>query len=161
MRGFLSFDEYFNAERNLYYNALQMQLPSDFYQGRNDCDITEWLEYFANTIAKASEKLRLLALSLQAEKGLPSTPWDQLPRRQQQVLVRLVARIKSEKTALELLVRPSDIESWFAVSDRTARQWLSDWTESGFVSPIVAGAGNRIHKYQLSEEWQKVTKQAS
>jgi Fic family protein len=160
MRGFLSFEEYFNADRNEYYDSLQMHLPVNFYDGRNDCDLTEWLEYFANTLAKASETLRLQALSLQVKKGLPSNPWDELPRRQQQILVRLLARMKSDRAA-ELTIRPADVESWFAVSDRTAREWLSNWTESGFVKPASGGTGSRTHKYQLATSWQKVIEQAS
>jgi Fic family protein len=160
MRGFLSFEEYFNADRNAYYESLQMGLPVNFYDGRNDCDLTRWLEYFINTLAIASDKLRREALLLQEQKGLPSNPWDQLPRRQQQVLVRLLARIKSEKSA-ELIVKPMDVESWFAVSDRTAREWLSDWVKLGFVKPISTGAGDRIHKYELISSWRKVLEQAS
>ena len=102
-----------------------------------------WLEYFANTLARAAETLRLQALRLQVKKGLPSNSWDELPRRQQQILVRLLARIKSDKKA-ELTVRPADVESWFAVSDRTAREWLSTWTETGFVLPASGGTGSRI-----------------
>jgi hypothetical protein len=97
---------------------------------------------------------------LQEQKGLLSNPWDQLPRRQQQVLVRLLARVKSDKSA-ELIVKPMDVESWFSVSDRTAREWLSDWVKVDFVKPISTGAGDRIHKYELIDSWCKVLEQAS
>lgn len=161
MRGFLSFEEYFNADRNEYYDALQLGQPVNFYDGRNSCDLTDWIEYFTNTIAKASELLRNKAMTLQVKKGLPATPWDSLPRRQQQVLVRMLARLKTESRPDELTIRPADIESWFAVSDRTARQWLAEWTDNGFVKPILAGAGRRIHRYELVETWMKVVQQAS
>ncbi len=160
MRGFLSFEEYFNADRNRYYDSLQMGLPVNFYDGRNDCDLTEWLEYFVSTLAKAAELLRKEALLLQIRKGLPSNPWDQLPRRQQQVLVRLLARKKSEKAA-KLTISPSDVESWFVVSDRTAREWLLEWTKADFIKPVSSGIGSRIHRYELVESWQKVLEQAS
>lgn len=161
MRGFLSFEEYFNADRNEYYESLQMGLPVNFYDGRYDCDLTHWLEYFANTIAKASEALRLASLKMQVQSGLPSTPWDKLPRRQQQVLVRLLTRIKVDGKNVDLNIRPSDIESWFAVSDRTARQWLAEWTEFGFVSPISSGTGSRVHKYKVDSVWNEILEQAS
>ena len=39
MRGFFSFDEYFNADRDRYYRNLQMGLPVNFYEGRHDPDL--------------------------------------------------------------------------------------------------------------------------
>jgi hypothetical protein len=54
MRGFFSFDEYFNADRDRYYRNLQMELPIDFYEGRHDPDHTPWVEYFVETMTKNS-----------------------------------------------------------------------------------------------------------
>lgn len=159
MRGFLSFEEFFNTDRKTYYDSLQMGLPVNYYDGRNDCDLTPWLAYFVNTMSQAASNLQQRALNLQQTKGLPSAPWDRLSRRQQQVLTRLLARKLGDATALPI-IRPSEIETWFAVSDRTAREWLVDWSNDGFVVPASAGSGVRIHRYELTESWQLVLEQA-
>lgn len=159
MRGFLSFEEYFNADRKRYYDSLQMGLPINYYDGRHDCDLTPWLGYFVHTMMQAATSLQDRALALQQIKGLPSAPWDQLSRRQQQVLTRLLARKLSDAEALPI-VRPAEIETWFAVSDRTARDWLLDWSNTGFVVPASSGSGARVHRYELTESWQLVLEQA-
>ncbi len=159
MRGFFSFEEYFSAERLRYYDALQMGLPVDFYSGRHDCDLTPWLNYFVGTLARAADNLHSRASALQVRQGGSPAPWDQLSRRQQQVLTRLLAR---RMTAADepFMIRPADIETWFAVSDRTAREWLGDWSDAGFVVPASAGTGARTYRYDLAQFWKDVLEQA-
>ncbi|MBX9770585.1 MAG: Fic family protein [Candidatus Obscuribacterales bacterium] len=159
MRGFFSFEEYFNSNRAQYYDSLQMGLPVNFYDGRHDSDLTPWLNYFVEVLAKAAESLHSRALHLQVKRGMPSVPWDELSRRQQQILTRLLARTLSDAQAL-MTIRASDVESWFAVSDKTAREWLSDWAEHGFVVPASAGTGARTHRYQLADTWLAILEQA-
>jgi Fic family protein len=64
MRGFFSFDEYFNADRDRYYRHLQMELPIDFYEGRHDPDHTSWVEYFVETMTQAAQDLQAKAIAL-------------------------------------------------------------------------------------------------
>jgi Fic family protein len=88
MRGFFSFDEYFNAERDRYYRNLQMGLPVDFYDGRNDHDHTPWLVYFVETMARAASELQAKAKSLYKAASPETAPWENLPRTSQQLLTR-------------------------------------------------------------------------
>lgn len=64
MRGFFSFEEFFDADRARYYGSLQMGLHFDFYEGRHDADLTEWIEYFVETMAIAADGLRTQARGL-------------------------------------------------------------------------------------------------
>src|SRR5690606_38132650 len=90
MRGFFSFEEFFDADRAKYYRSLQMGLPIDFYDGRCDADLTQWIEYFVETMAKAADELRERAQELHAIVEPSEMPWERLSRRQQQVLTRLL-----------------------------------------------------------------------
>jgi Fic family protein len=157
MRGFFSFEEYFNAERDRYYKNLQMDLPIDFYDGRNDPDHTPWLTYFVETLARAARDLQVRATQLYEARDLPSVPWDRLPRRNQQILTRMLARVLSAVPE-PLLIRPSDVEEWFGVSDRTAREWLGEWIDENFLIAIVRGTGSRIREYKLSPTWADLLK---
>lgn len=56
MKGFFSFEEFFEADRAKYYDSLQMRLPIDFYDGRDDADLSEWVEYFVETMATAADR---------------------------------------------------------------------------------------------------------
>lgn len=152
MRGFFSFDEYFNADRDRYYQNLQMGLPVNFYDGRHDPDHTPWLLYFVETMARAADELQAKAKSLYQEEAPDALPWESLPRPQQQILTRLLARVL-DGVENPFVINPSDIASWFGVSDNTAREWLKEWATEGFVNPVLTGSGVRVRSYALAEEW--------
>lgn len=152
MRGFFSFDEYFNADRDRYYRSLQMGLPVNFYEGRHDPDHTPWLLYFVETMARAADELQLKAKSLYQGAAPDAPPWEELSRRSQQLLTRLLARVL-DGVENPFVIGVSDIASWFGVSDKTAREWLQEWTAGGLIYPILAGSGARVRNYTLVEEW--------
>jgi Fic family protein len=154
MRGFFSFEEYFNLDRSRYYSNLQMGLPIDFYDGRHDADLTPWLTYFVEILAQAAHDLQQRATQLYQTGNRSTVPWDNLSRRQQQMLTRLLARTLSTMDNA-LVIRPADIEEWFGVSNRTAREWLQEWSQDNFVEPIMVGSGLRVRAYQLAEFWVK------
>lgn len=105
MRGFLSFDEYFSADRTRYYAGLQMGLPVNFYEGRHDPDHTPWLEYFVSTLGQTARALHQRAAGLYQSAAVPVPPWDRLSRRQQQVLTRLLSR------AISGASRPNEMQA--------------------------------------------------
>lgn len=152
MRGFFSFEEFFDANRMKYYQSLQMGLHFDFYEGRDDADLTEWIEYFVETMATAADRLREQAVELHQLIETPSMPWEELPRRQQQVLTRLLMQ-SLESNALQITLRPGDIRSWFEVSAATARRWLHQWVETGFVEAAPTDAGERVRRFALTTRW--------
>ncbi|PSB51345.1 cell filamentation protein Fic [filamentous cyanobacterium Phorm 6] len=152
MRGFFSFDEYFNADRDRYYRSLQMGLPVNFYEGRHDPDHTPWLLYFVETMARAADELQLKAKSLYQGAAPDAPPWEELSRRSQQLLTRLLARVL-DGVENPFAIGVSDIASWFGISDKTAREWLQEWTEGGLIYPVLVGSGARVRSYALAEEW--------
>lgn len=159
MRGFLSFDEYFSADRARYYASLQMGLPVNFYEGRNDPDHTHWLEYFVGTLAQAARALHERAAGFHRAVAPPAPPWERLSRRQQQVLTRLLARaIAGTPRAIE--VQAPEVQSWFGVSGNTAREWLAEWTASDFLVAVPGAGGLRVRRYRLTPRWAKLVEQA-
>lgn len=103
-------------------------------------------------MARAAAELQAKATSLYQGATSDAPPWESLPRLQQQVLTRLLARVL-DGIENPFLINRSDIESWFGVSDRTAGEWLKEWAEEDFINPILAGSGQRIRSYALAEEW--------
>ena len=152
MRGFFSFDEYFNADRDRYYRSLQMGLPVNFYEGRHDPDHTPWLLYFVETMARAADELQAKAKSLYQGASSDALPWEELPRRSQQLLTRLLARVL-DGVKNPFVISVSDVASWFGVSDLTARECLQEWTEGSLIHPVLVGSGARVRSYALVEEW--------
>lgn len=147
MRGFLSVEEYYSVDRARYYDSLQMGLPVDYYDGRNDPDMTAWLAYFTETLARAASAVRDRALSLHEVLPRPHFAWEELSRPQQQLLSRLVVESPGEERPPTFT--PGDLEQWFLVSRRTAQGWLHEWAARGVVEP--AGTGQvRVRIWQLA-----------
>lgn len=158
MRGFFSFDEYFNADRERYYQNLQMGLPVNFYDGRHDPDHTPWVNYFVEVMAQAARNLKTQAVSLYATRQPEPVLWEVLPRRQQQVLTRLLSSLLDNSEA-ELILSAPRIETWFGISNRTAREWLKDWLGDGFIAPRTVS--DRVRDYHLQDPWAQFLREAS
>ncbi len=150
MRGFLSMEEEYYTDLQRYYDSLQMGLPMDYYQGRNDPDLTPWLTYFLGTMTAAAERVRDRALQLRTTAPPRRAPWEGLTRRQQQLLSRLVLTEPEEKGVPSFT--PGDIATWFMVSAKTARQWLQDWHDEGFTLP--ASGEERIRSWRVNSEFE-------
>lgn len=82
-------------------------------------------------------------------------PWEELPRRQQQVLTRLLMSSIDRQTP-QFELRPVDIQSWFEVSASTARSWLHEWVETGFLEAAPTETGQRVRRFLLSLRWRKI-----
>ncbi|MCE5240311.1 Fic family protein [bacterium] len=153
MRGFLSVEEEYFRDLKLYYDNLQMGLPMNYYEGRNDPDLTPWLEYFTHTLALAANRLGSRALSLHKAQQAEDTPWEHLSRRQQQLLVRL-AHSADETGARPF--SPAEVADWFMVSATTARTWLREWHEEGFIRPCAGAV--RVRSWELAESYGSLLK---
>ena len=152
-RGFLSFEEWFAADREAYYGSLQLGCPVDFYEGRHAPDHSPWLEYFAAVLQRAAADLAERAQALQArQEPAVRHPWERLDRRSQQLLTRLRARVAAGQEPADQF-KPTELEEWFAVSSTTAQDWLRQWQEQGLLEP--ARPGQRIRTWRLREPWQQ------
>lgn len=152
MRGFLSVEEHYYRDLQRYYAALQMGLPVDYYEGRHDADLTPWLEYFVETLAAAADGVRERALALWERSEQPAAPWEELGRRQQQVLAWLAIADPGATTSPSFTC--SDVVAWFGVSEWTARQWLSEWHEEELIEP--ASGCQRITAWRLRPKYREI-----
>ncbi len=154
MRGFLSVEEYYDADLAAYYAALQLGQPWNFYDGRHDCDLTPWLDFFVGILAQAAKRVEELAVAF-SEPLRIRTGWEDLSRRQQQVLTRLVGHPHDRWGRLTFT--PSDVAEWFGVAASTAREWLREWADAGFVVP--ASGTERVRSFGLAAEYAAVVAQ--
>lgn len=101
-----------------------------FAARRHDPDLTPWLSYFVEIMALAARRVSDRALELHEAMPPPRALWEELNRRQQQLLSRLVlAEAEGEEAPT---FTPGDIAEWFMVSTQTARSWLQEWHEASF-----------------------------
>lgn len=147
LKGIYSLEEYYAKNLPAYYQALATHPHHNYYYGRNEADLTPWLEYFIKGVLSAFENIETKAVEEQS-KGLTA---DKYP-----VLRKL--DIKQRKI-LELFMEYREITSvqagrYLGVSAQSARLLLNKGVKDGFLKLAKAARKNRT--YALTAEFEAI-----
>lgn len=137
-------------DRNLsdYYKALQMGLSHNYYFGRNDADLTQWLEYFLGGLAEVYSQAADIVREKNAELlRVEPDLIRQLDIQQRQLFRQLVFK-QEEITTPEIMIL-------LGMGDRTAREKVKQWIASGFLQPKDPNA-QRIRSVMLSHWYEEL-----
>lgn len=129
----------------------QMGLSHNYYFGRNDCDFTQWLEYFVSGLAEVFGE----AAQLVEEKSMEYTTIEpelirSLDPNQRIVFTQLAFRFTWAST--------SDLRKWLNLSDRTIRDKIKKWIGDGFILPRDSD-GQRIRSVILAPKYQSLAEE--
>lgn len=146
--GLLNAEEFYAADLDGYYSALQMGCHFSYYDrnetgSRSDPDLKPWLTYVLDMLARSatqvghviSERFRATNAAMLTD---PVASWPRTFR-------RLVIRLDDPTIGFG----PSEVVQVLQISDRTARTWLQDWHQAGLIVPQRPDA-QRIHAWVLS-----------
>lgn len=124
LKGFYVVEEFYDKNIDDYYNSLQMGLHHNFYFGRKDADITEWLEYFigtmANTFEAVGERVKEIYKNSKEEMNIIDT----LDKRERWVANYIITNNK---------IKAKDIANHFKINIDTANNWIKKWIEKEFL----------------------------
>lgn len=155
-RGYLALEDYYARDLDAYYSALQMGLSHNYYFGRNEADLTPWIDYFVGTLLEGAREVRAAT-----EKHLESPEHPKvnlgLTRRLENLVNRVISNSVGEPSPPADFT-PQDVSEWFGVSDKTAREWLSQWKDQGYVEP--ASGTERVRSWRLAGELREATSAA-
>lgn len=141
LNGYFTVEEYYAKNLKLYYESLQMGLPVNYYDGRNDPDLTPWITFFLSTMHEAFKNIAESAVRLHnASEG----KLLELSKKEIQLL-QLALRFEGRSLSLKLMAE------WFQVSTRTIQEWVKDWVTIGLLEP--ASGTKRITSYQLGPRY--------
>lgn len=124
LKGFYVMEEFYDKNINEYYNSLQMGLNHNFYFGRNNADITEWLEYFVSIMADTFEIVGNRVKEIYKNSKEEISIIDTLDKRERWVANYLINNSK---------VKAKDISNHFKINLDTANNWIKKWIEKGFL----------------------------
>jgi len=144
LKGFYSVEEHYSVDLASYYRSIQMGLPVNYYDGRNDPDLTTWILFFLESMYKAYKDV------VKATRSYTES-----------AKVKLAGLGEKDKRLLLLALRfekhlnPSTIASWFEVNPKTVHSWIKDWLRLGLLEP--ASGSIRIRSYKIGERYKDVT----
>jgi Fic family protein len=148
LKGLYSLEEYYARDLAAYYQALTIGPSHNYYGGRATADITKWIDYFCDGIAESFENVRK-----RAQESADAGATDEASS-----LRKLDPR---QRKALQLFrqsdaITSRDVEQLFTLSQRTARNLLTDWAARGFI--IVIDPARKSRKYGLASDYKRLVR---
>lgn len=124
LKGFYVMEEFYDKNIDEYYNSLQMGLHHNFYFGRNNADITEWLEYFISVMANTFQMVgdRVKEIYENNKDGI--NVFETLDKRERWVANFIINNGK---------IKAKHIASHFKINLDTANNWVKKWLDNGFL----------------------------
>lgn len=146
LKGIYSLDEYYAINLPAYYGALNVGPSHNYYMGREDSDITQWVEYFCNGLAQSFEKVVNQA---KVQKFSGKTDQSKLLRKLDSRQRKVFDLFKDYKT-----VTSSQIGKHLGIHPRTSRKICQQWVRDKFI--VVVDPSFKGRKYQLSPEYESL-----
>jgi Fic family protein len=143
LKGLYSLEEYYAKNLLAYYRAISIGPSHNYYFGRAESDITEWIEYFIGGMAFAFEKVVNQMAVVQYED-----------KKDYSVLMRTLD--PKQRKALELfqnykVVTSKQIGEVFGFKSRTNSALCKRWVEAGFLE--IVDHSNKARKYKLTKPY--------
>ena len=143
LKGIYSLEEYYARNLQSYYQALTVGESHNYYFGRAEGDITDWVTYFCGGMADAFANIRVKALEAAKQADTDHTALlRELDQRQKQVLSLFQG---------SRYISTRDIANLLKIHPRTALNQCKKWLEAGFI--IQHGDANKSRKYELADKW--------
>lgn len=145
LNGLFSLEEYHSQDLDAYYGALDVGGHHNYYMGRADADLTDWLEYFISTLAAVFSAAKDEAARC-VNNGIPAEPEE---LRKLDHRARMVIALFSRKET----ITSSDVAQTLGLSDRMARVLVKEWIDAGWL--VVADPSKRARSYSLAAEYRQ------
>ncbi|MDE7161991.1 MAG: Fic family protein, partial [Anaeroplasmataceae bacterium] len=137
-----SLEEYFAYDMDEYYSSLQMGLPVNYYEGRNNPPHPEiWIKYFLKIFSLYAN--RVLHIAINGTKEDYHIRESQLSNKSKLFLEYL----KKHKI---MRFTPIELSKALGITNRTIINWCSELSKNGFLKPILVN--ERIRFYEFIEK---------
>lgn len=124
LKGFYSMEEFYDKDIQLYYDSLQMNLHHNYYFGRNNADLTQWIIYFLDIMCDVFEKVKRKVTELYYRKTPLYDFISFLNKRE-----RWVVNYIKEKGS----IRATEMLNFYTIDKKTAMMWLKKFEAEGLL----------------------------
>lgn len=140
LKGIYSLEEYYARDLGGYYEALTVGPSHNYYMGREEADLSGWLEYFCLGMADAFSAVRATAAEQAKKQTADQTnSLRKLDARQRQVLILFES---------DASITTKQIADHLGIHRRTALNLCNGWVENGFL--IQYGKAKKSRQYGLA-----------
>ncbi|MHB8087702.1 MAG: Fic family protein [Anaerolineaceae bacterium] len=141
---FYALEEFYAEDLEGYYKALVTHPHHNYYFGRNEADITPWLEYFLKGMSIVFEQVANEVAQYSKDKKDDKVvdlmrPLDHRARRVLGLFVN------------QNMIKSSEVANILSLSARQARQLLTQWVTQGWIEAVDPSKKGR--KYKLAGEY--------
>lgn len=148
LKGLFVLEKYYDRNLKGYYDNLQMGLHHNYYFGRNDADLSPWLDFFISGLAEVFQDAAKIVKERSAEfLAVEPKLLRSLDIYQRTVFAQLAFKFNYLTT--------SDLRRLTGFADRTVRDKVKTWIEVGFIEPSDPNA-QRIRAVKLTKKYQKL-----
>jgi len=144
---FYALEEFYAEDLEGYYKALVTHPHHNYYFGRNQADITPWLEYFLKGMSVVFE--RVAGEVARHAEGKTNDKNVELLRSLDHRARRVLGLFANQN-----MIKSSDVANILGISARQARLLLSQWAAQGWLE--VADPSKRGRKYKLAGDYQEL-----
>ena len=141
LHGLFSLEEHHARDLEGYYHALDVGGHHNYYFGRAEADLTEWLEYFVDTASIVFEAARQEALT--HAKARPAAEPEALRRLDRRARLVLALFLHQEH------ITSGEVAQTLGLSARMARNLLARWVAEGWLT--IADPSRKARRYALAE----------
>ena len=146
LKGLYSLEEYYAKNLLAYYRAISVGPSHNYYFGRVESDITNWIEYFTEGMACSFEKVIAQMVTSQEKGG-----------KDHSLLMRTLD--PKQRRVLELfreydVVTSRQVGEIFGFQPRTNAALCKKWVESGFLE--ITDSSLKARKYRLSDKFKQL-----
>lgn len=144
LNGMFSLEEYHAKEIEMYYDNLSTHPHHNYYEGRENADLTKWVMYFLKLIKDAFIELKE-TVQFHTPSGTKKNQDNikQLDRRAKEIY----PLFESSYTITSL-----DISRVLKIKKRMAAYLAKDWVKKGFL--VAVGESNKTRAYKLASKFE-------
>jgi Fic family protein len=146
LKDIYSLEEYYARNLPAYYKALTIGDSHNYYLGREESDITDWIEYFCGGMADAFANVRIKVFQA---TGNAKTDHSKLLRELDQRQKQVLALFSESK-----YITTQDIAVLLGIHRRTALNLCKKWVKETFI--IQRGTSNKSRRYELAVKWSEL-----
>lgn len=146
LKGIYALEEYYATNLSAYYNALTVGESHNYYFGRVEADVTEFVDYFCVGMAVALTKVKE-----QAEKAQSKGKSDQSS------LLRKLSPRKRQAFALfknQQEITTADLAKLFGLTLRNAQYLSRQWVDEGFLK--ITNLSKKSRLYGLADIYESL-----